>query len=62
MGFFTTYKVQQAKTYTIIKPQPLTKETIMAKNLRTVLKRDEAISNFIEYYLHDVILQFEEDG
>ena len=34
----------------------------MAKNLNTVMTRDEAISNFIEYYLPDVILQFEEDG
>ena len=34
----------------------------MAKNLNKVMTRDEAISNFIEYYLPDVILQFEEDG
>ena len=34
----------------------------MAKNLNTVMARDKAISNFIEYYLPDVILQFEEDG
>jgi hypothetical protein len=34
----------------------------MAKNLYTVMTRDEVIRDFTKYYLPDVIRQFEKDG
>ena len=34
----------------------------MAKNLYTVMTRDEVIRDFTKYHLPDVILRFEKDG